>query len=171
MADVDEQHENKPPDKTGKRPPIVELERRISFVEQLVILGKAQSPLQVQALISQVLHVDVSEHTARNYTNAARERLKEEDAEVRKIRREALARRELQIITDMSESLKSNRVIPTWGDFLAFMKMVKDGYSDHKRVDFEADEKPVVEADAPETKTSPELEKLMVELLDAASRG
>ncbi len=170
MTDLDEPTEEENAKKVGIRPPVVELERRVSFVEQLIILGKAQNPLQVQALISQVLHVEISEHTARNYMNAARDRLREEDADVRKIRREALARRELQIIADMSESLKSNRVIPTWGDFLAFMKMTKDGYSEKRVVDFEADEKPVVAADAPETKTDPDLEKLMVELL-AASQG
>ena len=168
MADLDEPVEPEKTKTVGIRPPEVELERRISFVEQLIVLGKAQTSKQVQALVVQVLHVDISEHTARNYMTVARDRLREESADIRKIRREALARRELQTITDMAESLKSNRVVPTWNDFLAFMKLVKSGYEEKRPDDYEADQKPVVAADAPEERTSPELESLMVELLEAS---
>lgn len=159
------------PVKDGVRTTAAEKERRLAFVEELIILGKAQSVEQVRGLLEQGLKVDVGEHCTRNYIAEAESRIGKTTDVIRTARREALWRMEMEALRVMFQRLKSKTVEPTWREFGEACERAFNRYCPRPSVEFEADEKPVAEADAPESKPDPELEKLVAEMLDVASQS
>lgn len=143
----------------------------MAFVEELIILGKAQSVEQVRGLLEQGLKVDVGEHCARNYIAEAESRIGKTTDVIRAARREALWRMEMESLRVMFQRLKNQNVEPTWREFGEACERAFNRYCPKPSVEYEADEKPVAEADSPDAKGDPELEKLVAEMLETASQS
>lgn len=159
------------PRKDGVRTTAAEKERRLAFVEQLIIAGKAQSVEQVRGLMEEGLKVSIGDTAARNYIAEAENRIGQASEKTKAARREYLWRLEMESLRRMFDRLRNQNVEPTWENFGAALERAFNRYCPKPHVDFEADAAPVVAADSPEAKSDPELEKLLSEMLETASRG
>lgn len=153
--------------KSAVRPTNAEFERRIAFVEQLIISGKAQSMDQIIGLLEDGLHVEVNEGAARHYLQAAEKRVGEATAEVQKARREWLFRMEMRNLERMAAKLRDANVIPTYSEYITALEKAFLRYDKRVGTEYEADEAPVVDPESLDAKRDPELDKLVVEMLEA----